>query len=596
MLLLGNSVVELKLVFRMISSKRIVFPGITAFPGKLYGKVLKTGKKRNTILTGTYIHESEKEEEIQKFSIALEESLQSLRILIASLETSGPDQKEIREILETQAMICSDPSLATSVRKRILEFGENAILAVQNVTHEISEKFKAMENEFFRERVDHFQDVSNRLIEFLAGKKEEDSFLSGLKEDLILVARELTPSQMILMDKTRIRGIATDLGGKTGHMAILARNYGIPTIVGLKDFSTHVKDNEFIFLDAELGNVVRFPTLEEVKYYGFSSSYPTEESGTKKIRAISKDGIRVRIKCNLETELDCEQAIKFGAEGVGLFRSESLFLKYQDRNVSGEEQFLAYKAIAEGMQDKPVIIRTFDIGADKFSTGELEENPFLGNRGIRYSLSHSEWFAEQLTAILRASAFGNVSILLPMITGPGEIVRTRELLEECKRKLSVKKEKYNKKIKIGAMIETPAAVAALDLIAREADFFSVGTNDLLQYIMAVDRNNIHVSSLYNPYHIAFLRALIKIVEVSRDYDKPLSLCGELASDTDFTIFLIGIGIRELSVSIPFLNPIRKIVRSISLHQAGILVRKILELSEEENYESIEAFLFSKHLS
>lgn len=186
---------------------------------------------------------------------------------------------------------------------------------------------------------------------------------------------------------------------------------------------------------------------------------------------MSKDGIRVRIKCNLETELDCEQAIKFGAEGVGLFRSESLFLKYQDRNVSGEEQFLAYKAIAEGMQDKPVIIRTFDIGADKFSTGELEENPFLGNRGIRYSLSNPEWFSEQLTAILRASAFGNVSILLPMITGPGEIVRTRKLLEECKRGLTSKKEKYNKKIKIGAMIETPAAVAALDLIAREADFF-----------------------------------------------------------------------------------------------------------------------------
>ncbi len=235
-LLLVNSVVEFETRFRMIPSKRTAFPGITAFPGKLYGKVLKTGKRRNTILTGTYVHESEKEAEVEKFSVALEESLHSLRILITSLETSGPDQKEIQEILETQAMICSDPSLATSVRKRILELGENAILAVQNVTHEISEKFKAMENEFFRERVDHFQDVSNRLIEFIAGKKEEDSFLSGLKEDLILVARELTPSQMILMDKTRIRGIATDLGGKTGHMAILARNYGIPTIVGLKDF------------------------------------------------------------------------------------------------------------------------------------------------------------------------------------------------------------------------------------------------------------------------------------------------------------------------------------------------------------------------
>ncbi|RHX89603.1 phosphoenolpyruvate--protein phosphotransferase [Leptospira stimsonii] len=580
----------------MIPSKRTVFPGITAFPGKLYGKVLKTGKKRNTILTGTYVHESAKEEEIEKFKTALEESLESLRILITSVEASGPDHKEVQEILETQAMICSDPSLSTSVQKRILDLGENAILAVQNVTHEISEKFRAMESEFFRERVDHFHDVSNRLIEFIAGKKEEDSFLSGLKEDLILVARELTPSQMILMDKSRIRGIATDLGGKTGHMAILARNYGIPTVVGLKDFSTYVRDNEFIFLDAEAGHVVRFPTLEEVKYYGFSSTYPVEENETKKIRAVSKDGIRVKIKCNLESELDCEQAIRSGAEGVGLFRSESLFLKYQDSNVSGEEQFRAYKAIAEGMEDKPVTIRTFDIGADKFSTGEEEENPFLGNRGIRYSLSNPEWFSEQLTAILRASAFGNVSILLPMITGPAEIIKTRALLEECKRKLSAQKEKFNKKIKVGAMIETPAAVSALDLIAREADFFSVGTNDLLQYIMAVDRNNIHVSSLYNPYHIAFLRALIRIVEVSRDYDKPLGICGELASDTNFTIFLIGIGIRDLSVSIPFLNPIRKIIRSISLHQAGILVKKILELSEEENYENIEAFLFSKHLS
>ncbi|TGK25317.1 phosphoenolpyruvate--protein phosphotransferase [Leptospira stimsonii] len=580
----------------MIPSKRTVFPGITAFPGKLYGKVLKTGKKRNTILTGTYVHESAKEEEIEKFKTALEESLESLRILITSVEASGPDHKEVQEILETQAMICSDPSLSTSVQKRILDLGENAILAVQNVTHEISEKFRAMESEFFRERVDHFHDVSNRLIEFIAGKKEEDSFLSGLKEDLILVARELTPSQMILMDKSRIRGIATDLGGKTGHMAILARNYGIPTVVGLKDFSSYVRDNEFIFLDAEAGHAVRFPTLEEVKYYGFSSTYPVEENETKKIRAVSKDGIRVKIKCNLESELDCEQAIRSGAEGVGLFRSESLFLKYQDSNVSGEEQFRAYKAIAEGMEDKPVTIRTFDIGADKFSTGEEEENPFLGNRGIRYSLSNPEWFSEQLTAILRASAFGNVSILLPMITGPAEIIKTRALLEECKRKLSAQKEKFNKKIKVGAMIETPAAVSALDLIAREADFFSVGTNDLLQYIMAVDRNNIHVSSLYNPYHIAFLRALIRIVEVSRDYDKPLGICGELASDTNFTIFLIGIGIRDLSVSIPFLNPIRKIIRSISLHQAGILVKKILELSEEENYENIEAFLFSKHLS
>ncbi|MCR1794552.1 phosphoenolpyruvate--protein phosphotransferase [Leptospira sp. WS58.C1] len=574
--------------------KRTTYMGIVAFPGRFYGRCVKVGTKRRHLAHGAYIHESQKQEELKKLSNALDSSKIELKSIISGLKTREQD-KELKEILETQVTITEDPSLQDSFRNRIKEYNENAFLAVQNTINELTDKFTRMDNPFFRERSDHFQDISNRILENLLDKKEEVSFLADQSEDVILVARQLTPSQMILMDKSRIRGIATDLGGKTGHMAILARNYGIPTIVGLKEFYRNINDFEYVFLDADTGQIVRNPTIEEVKYYGASSPLSFETKVIKPKKAVTKDGVKIRLKCNLESDTDCEIARKADVDGVGLFRSESLFLKYQDKNVSGEEQFLAYKRIAEGMDPNPVYIRTFDIGADKFSTGEFEENPFLGNRGIRYSLQNPDWFKEQLIAILRASAYGNLSIMLPMVTNLGEIKKTKEILEECKKELTASKEKFNKKIKLGVMVETPSAVSSMDVLAREVDFFSVGTNDLLQYLMAVDRNNVNVSSLYNPFHISFLRTLIQIVETAWKYERPLSICGEIASDTNFTILLLGMGFRELSISIPFVGPIRKILGSVSLKQANFLLKKILELSENEDYEAIEAFLFSKHL-
>ncbi|TGK05581.1 phosphoenolpyruvate--protein phosphotransferase [Leptospira langatensis] len=578
----------------MNGTKRITYQGIVAFPGRFYGRCVKIGTKRRHLAHGAYIHESQKQDELSKLSKALESSKVELKSIITKLKAREED-KELKEILETQVTITEDPGLQDSFRVRIKEYNENAFLAVQNTINELTDKFTRLDNPFFRERSDHFQDISNRILENLLDKKEEVSFLADQSEDVILVARQITPSQMILMDKSRIRGIATDLGGKTGHMAILARNYGIPTVVGLKEFYRNVNDLEYVFLDADTGQMVRNPTIEEVKYYGASSPLINEEKSSKPKKAITKDGIRIRLKCNLESDTDCDLAKKADVDGVGLFRSESLFLKYQDKNVSGEEQFQAYKRIAEGMDPNPVYIRTFDIGADKFSTGEEEDNPFLGNRGIRYSLQNVDWFKEQLNSILKASAYGNLSILLPMVTSVAEIRKTKAILEECKRELSTAKEKFNKKIKLGVMIETPSAVSSMDVLAKEVDFFSVGTNDLLQYLMAVDRNNANVSNLYNPFHISFLRALSQIVETAWKYEKPLSICGELASDTNFTILLLGLGFRELSVALPFVGSIRKILGSVGLKQANFLLKKIMELSEEEDYEAIEAFLFSKHL-
>ncbi|PJZ70154.1 phosphoenolpyruvate--protein phosphotransferase [Leptospira perolatii] len=574
--------------------KRTIYPGIVAFPGRFYGRCVKIGSKRRALVHGAYIHESEKPSELAKLERAVSITKTELRGILSQLG-DRPQDNELKAILETQVTLTEDPMLLSSIRDKIRNNAENAFLAVQNSIHEWMEKFNRIDDPYFRERSDHLQDISNRFLENLLDKKEEVSFLSEATDDVILVARELNPSQMILMDKSRIRGIITDLGGKTGHMAILARNFGIPTIVGLKQFYSQVKDNEFVLLDGDNGQVVRNPAIEEVKYYGASSPYPLQEKKGKTLKAVTKDGIRIKVKCNLESDGDCDLAKKHEVEGVGLFRSESLFLKYQDKNVSGEEQFEAYKRIAEGMDPSPVYIRTFDIGADKFSTGEFEENPFLGNRGIRYSLQNLDWFKEQLTAILRASSYGNISIMLPMVTSLSEIRKTKELLNECKKELSAQKEKFHRKIKLGIMVETPSAVSSLDLLVQEVDFISVGTNDLLQYLMAVDRNNLNVSNLYNPFHVSFLRSLAQIIETTRKYEVPLSICGEIASDTNFTILLIGLGFRELSVSLPFVSSIRKIVNSIDLKQAKQLVKKILELSEKEEYEAIESFLFSKHL-
>ena len=554
----------------MPTNKTTVYRGIPASYGKFYGKALKIISSNHIILQ-THIEEKKVKLEVARFLKALRKTKKELEAIIDKKSMN----QDIKDILISQICMLDDPLLLDGVINRIQNNHENSAFAL------------------FSERSVDIRDIGRRIEDNLLGRKSDHHILSELKEEVIIVAHELTPSQMIHIDKKMVKGIATEMGGKTGHMAILAKNYSIPTVVGLNKITSLIEDDECILLDADDGVVIRNPSFNQIKYYGSSS--PLEEKKEEAINSFTRDGQRISIKVNLDSENDCESIIKSNADGVGLYRSETILIEDADKIHDEEEQFRIYKKIAADMQNLPVTIRTFDLGGDKFDNKYKEDNPFLGNRGVRYSLKNPSWFKKQLRAILRASVYGNLSIMIPMVSTISEVIRTKKIIEDCKADLKKKNLEY-KDIKIGIMVETPACALALDQFARECDFFSIGTNDLLQYTMAVDRNNHYISDLYNPYNLSFLRTLHMIIGASNTFNIPLSICGELASDTNFTILLIGFGLRELSVSLPLVRKIKKIVASMDIHQAQLLAEKVLKLSEEEKYTEIDSFLFNKHIN
>ncbi len=572
----------------MPTNKTTVYKGIPASYGKFYGKALKIISSNHIILQ-THIDDKKVKAEVLKFLKALGKTKKELEAIIDKQSM----KQDIKDILVSQICMLDDPLLLDGVIKKIEDHHENAALALFNSIDEISNKFAGLNDDYFSERSVDIRDIGRRIEDNLLGRKSDYHILSELKEEVIIVAHELTPSQMIHIDKKMVKGIATERGGKTGHMAILAKNYSIPTVVGLNKITSQVYDGEFILVDADEGVVIRNPVFNQIKFYGSSS--PFEIRNEEKVTSFTRDGQRILIKVNLDSENDCESIVKLNADGIGLYRSETILIEDADKIQDEEEQFRIYKKIAADMQNLPVTIRTFDLGGDKFDTKDKEENPFLGNRGIRYSLKNPFWFKKQLRAILRASVFGNISIMIPMVSTISEVVNTKKLIEDCKLELKRKEIGFNN-VKVGIMVETPACALALDQFSRVSDFFSIGTNDLLQYTMAVDRNNHNISDLYNPYNLSFLRTLHMIIGASNNFNIPLSICGELASDTNFTILLIGFGLRELSVSMPLVKKIKKIISSMDIQQAQLLAEKVLKLSEEEKYLEIDSFLFNKHIN
>lgn len=571
--------------------EKVVHRGISASSGKFYGKCLKILSGEHLILQ-THILEKDVESEIEKFDKTITKTRDELEATIQKFSIEL--KKELIDILSSQIQMLEDPLFLKNVKERIKNKLENAPLAVHNTIEEIAGKLSSLDDEYLSERAVDIRDIGGRIEENLVGKRNDYTFLENLAEEVILVAHVLTPSQIMHLDKKKVKAIATDTGGKTGHMAILAKNYNIPAVVGLIDITEKISEDEFILLDADEGIVIQNPSLNEIKLFGTSSKvdFGIAELKGKKY-AETKDGTRIVVKANLESENDCEAALKYGADGIGLYRSESLFLEHPTNNPTEDEQFYAYKKIAEGMKNKPVIIRTFDLGADKFEN-EKEENPFLGRRGIRYCLQNKDWFKKQLRAILRASVFGDLSLMLPMVTSIKEITETKELIKECKDILKSAMVPY-KRIKVGIMVETPSVAMSPDVFTKECDFFSIGTNDLLQYTMAVDRNNSMISDLYNPYHISFLRLLVNVIRSAGKKNVPVGICGEIASDTNFTILLIGLGLREFSVSLPLVPKVKKIIQVIEIAQARKLAKEVMKLAEEEKYLEIESYLFNKHL-
>ncbi|TGL69041.1 phosphoenolpyruvate--protein phosphotransferase [Leptospira jelokensis] len=565
--------------------EKTTFKGISAYPGTVYGKVFRWKQTKRKREDRTDLSPEEIKEEVD----LLKKGLQKTEDDLADLVQKSKQNEELSQILESQIVFLNDPLFRARVFERIAQNKESAGLALETAVSSLYDEFQSIPDEFFRERADHILDIGKRIESNLYPEKGTEPTV--IPEDVILIAKEITPSEMIQLGKSKLRGIATDFGGKTGHTAIIARNYGIPTIVGLKNITSHVEDDDYILLDATKGILNRSPGIDEIKLAGIKSeikkTIPIREISDGPRELKTKDGKTFSLRANIDSEEEVDTAFLQGADGIGLVRTEILFIRYVEFKPTEEEQFAVYKRILLKMVGRPVTFRVWDIGADKMENGYEEENPFLGNRGIRYLLRHPHFFKEQLRALLRASEFGTMRIMLPMITTRSEILQTKVLIKECLEELKTQGLAITKKIPLGIMVETPACALNLPFLGNHVDFYSIGTNDLLQYLLAVERNNHLVGDLYNPWQVVFLLLLKNIVDVANSQKKPISICGEIGSDPMFTAVLIGLGIRDLSSALPLMKEVGEKVTEISTWKAKLLAEQVISLAGEEKFDEIE---------
>ena len=444
--------------------------------------------------------------------------------------------------------------------------------------------FSAMEDELFRERAADVADVKVGLLADLLGKEVVD--LSSLPENSIVVVEELTPSMTADIDKDNVAAIVTETGGRTSHAAIICRALEIPAVLSVPEATKNIKPGSLVVVDGAKGAVIVDPSDDELtEYRDKAKKLAEEKAALEAFRGVptkTADGIEKILVANIGNPNDANAAVEHDAEGVGLFRSEFLFMDAQELP-SEEEQFAAYQKVALRMKDQPVIIRTLDVGGDKeipYMDLPKEENPFLGYRAIRYCLNNPEEYKVQLRALLRASAFGDVKIMVPLVTCIDEIRKVKALVEECKKELDERGVKYNPDIEIGTMVETPAASLIADILAAECDFFSIGTNDLIGYTMCADRGQDKVAYLYNPYQPAVLRSLQRIIGEANKAGIMVGMCGEAAADPLFIPVLIGFGLDEFSVSAPSILKARRIISQWTKEEADALVEKIMKFQTD----------------
>jgi len=492
------------------------------------------------------------EEECERFVCALSSAKNELQELIQHLPDDAP--RELSAILNVHQMLLSDPMLTDETLMLIRQRHYNAEWALTTQGQIIGEQFSAMEDEYLRERGADIRQVVERVLHALAGTHGSLEFDQPKTSDeaLIVIAHDISPADMIRLRGAKFAGFATDLGGATSHTAIIARSMGVPAVVGLGHARELVRDGDFVIVDGLHGTVlINPPPSALVEYRNLQLEYQAERDELmllKDIPAITLDGVEIELLANIELPDEAESALSNGAQGIGLFRSEFLFMGRSDLP-SEEEQFLAYSSVVKTMAGRPVTIRTLDIGADKQIDGEatVATNPALGQRAIRYCLARPELFATQLRAILRASAFGPVRILLPMVAHMHEVYAAKAVISSACAELDARKQAYSNVIQIGAMVEVPAIAIAIEPFALELDFLSIGTNDLIQYTLAIDRADNDVLELYDPLHPAVLRLIASTINAGTRYGKSVSVCGEMAGDQSMTRMLLGLGLTAFSM-------------------------------------------------
>lgn len=512
------------------------------------------------------ISEAAVESEKNRLTHALKATQLEMQELADSLPDDAP--RELAALLSVHGMLLSDPLLADQALALIEEKHYNAEWALTTQGQILGEQFAAMEDEYLRERGSDVRQVIERVLTLLSGSgstlvldHEGDN-----SDPLIVVAHDISPAEMIRLRGARFAGFATDLGGATSHTAIVARSMGVPAVVALGHVRTLVRDGDMVILDGANGTILVNPSEAALQEYRrLQESYLQERAELallKDVPSETLDGIKIDLYANIELPDEAELALANGAAGIGLFRSEFLFMGRADLP-SEEEQYLAYSSVVKAMQGRPVTIRTLDIGADKTLDGEatVATNPALGLRAIRYCLAHPDLFATQLRAILRASEHGPVRILIPMIAHMHEIVATRAALASARAELDLRGQKYAEHIELGAMVEVPAIAIAIEPFAAALDFLSVGTNDLIQYTLAIDRADNEVSSLYDPLHPAVLRLIANTINAGVRVGIPVSVCGEMAGDSKLTRLLLGLGLTVFSMHPQQLLDVKREIRN-----------------------------------
>jgi len=527
--------------------------------------------------------------EVKRF----EDAIAAVRVELNKIKSQLPSDspKELSAFIDTHLMILNDKSLS-SLPKSIIENEKcNAEWAIKKQMDSVVNQFDQIEDQYLRERKQDVIQVVERVIKILLGHSNQ--IAAKNKEKLtILVAHDISPADALHFKNHKYAAFVTDGGGVTSHTAILSRSLNIPSIVALQNARTLIRDNDLIIVDGSQGVVIVNPTLEIQKYYkSLQDSWSDEQEKLQRIKtkkSITKDGALIHLFANIEVPNDIISVNASGATGVGLFRTEFLFMNRQDMP-DEEEQFQAYKKVAEAMGKRPVTIRTLDSGADKqtaLNNKKISPNPALGLRAIRLCLSEPKIFMTQLRAILRASQFGNIKILFPMLSSISELRQTKLLLERAKASLRKDKVKFNEKILIGGMIEIPAAAISADIFAQELDFLSIGTNDLIQYALAIDRTDDAVSHLYNPLHPAVLKLIALTIKSAHKYKKSIAVCGEMAGEPKLTKLLIGMGVEQLSMHPSHILSVKEKVLNSSIKNIKSSVLRLLNLNEVDKIETL----------
>jgi phosphotransferase system enzyme I (PtsI) len=534
------------------------------------------------------IDDSEIHKEIEKFELALNQTYNELEKIQANI------QKEISStyagIFSAHILLLEDPMFLDEVKKEITTSKLNSAAAVKKVVQHITDQFSMIDNEYLKGRETDIRDVAIRIIQNILGKEKID--LSLLKKEVIVIAHDLSPSDTALMNKDMVIGFATDVGSKTSHTAIMARALEMPAVVGLGKITSYVKTGDLIIIDGNRGRVFVNPDgelyeeylIEQSKFIEFEQSLGV----LKDLSATTLDGTTIELACNLEVPEELSAIHKYGAKGIGLFRTEYIFIRKKTELPSEEEQYESYKEAVEKVAPEPVIIRTLDLGGDKFASYlglPNDVDSMMGLRAIRLCLQHPFIFMPQLRAILRASAYGNLKIMFPMISRVEELRQAKVLLDQAKSELEHEGIPFDPNIHIGTMIEVPSAAVTADILAKECDFFSIGTNDLIQYTLAVHRVNEEIAHLYEPLNPAILRLIKHVIDIAHENGIWVGMCGEMASDPLVVPLLLGMGIDELSMSPIAIPEVKKIIRSFTIEESKKIMMRAMSFSTAHEIES-----------